>query len=117
MNKVDMNVDELLKELGLEDEENKIKEFNMNDNYYFDNYMESSLEPMIKEILEHFSKRYRKSSDNDPYDEDARYLYKQKEVNLFFKMNDNPNLKVEGLFDKGKTTPWCWRISRIDKKK
>lgn len=114
----DTDIDELLEELGLEDENEveKIKEFNMNDNYYFDSYMEASLEPMIKEILKHFSTRYRKSSDNDPYEEDARYLYKQKEVDLFFKLNDNPNLIVEPQFDKGKSSPWCWRISRIDKK-
>lgn len=112
-------LDELLEELGLEDENDtkQIKEFNMNDNYYFDKYMESSLEPMIKEILKYFSKRYRKSSDNDPFEEDARYLYKQKEVDLFFKLNDNPNLIVEPQFDKGESIPWCWRISRIDKKK
>lgn len=114
----DTDIDELLEELGLEDENEaeQIKEFNMNDNCYFDIYMENSLESVIKEILLHFSTRYRKSPD-DPYDEDARYLYKQKEVNLFFKLNDNPNLIVEPLFDKGETTPWCWRISRVDKKK
>lgn len=116
MNNLNINIDELLEELDLDNKNEQIREFNMNDNCYFDAYMESSLDSIIKEILTHFSTRYRKSPD-DPYDEDARYLYKQKEVNLFLKVNDNPNLKVEPQFDKGKSTPWCWRISRIDKKK
>jgi hypothetical protein len=55
--------------------------------------------------------------DDDIYEEDARYLYKQREVDLFFEMNDNPNLIVKPMFDKRNPKPWCWRISRIDKKK
>ena len=93
-----------------------IMEFNLNKTSDFNEYLEASLVSNIKEILQHFKTRYRKSPD-DMYDEDARYLYKQSEVNMFFKMNNNPNLQVEPQFDEGASNPWCWRISRIDKKK
>jgi hypothetical protein len=116
MEKTIVIFDELFNELGLNDDNPK-KEGTMDDNRYFDDYIDKSLVSMIKEILFHFSKRYRKSSDDDIYEEDARYLYKQREVDLFFEMNDNPNLIVKPMFDKRNPKPWCWRISRIDKKK
>ena len=99
-------------------------ELNLNKASDFNEYIEKSMVSMIKDILEHFEKRARKpkkdeedENERDIYYDDARYLYKQTEVDMFFKMNNNPNLKVEPLFDAGENVPWCWKVSRINKKK
>ena len=91
-------------------------ELNLNKTSDFNEYIENSMVSMIKDILKHFEKRYRKSP-NDMYDDDDRYLYKQSEVDMFLKLNKNPNLKVEPQFDKGEITPWGWKIFRTNKKK
>ena len=91
-------------------------ELNLNRTSDFNEYIESSMVSMIKDILKHFEMRYRKSPD-DMYDDDDRYLYKQIEVDMFLKLNKNPNLKVEPQFDKNEIIPWGWKISRISKKK
>ena len=96
---------------------NSIKqELNLNKTSDLNKYIETSMVSTIKDILKHFKVRYRKSPD-DMYDDDDRYLYKKTEVDMFLKLNDNPNLKVEPQFDKGETIPWGWKISRINKKK
>lgn len=87
-----------------------INELNLNNTQDFNEYVEKSLVATVKEILKHFSTRYRKSNDDD--DDDSRYLYNARELEMFNKMNDNPNLKIEPLYENGRVTPWCYRIYR-----
>lgn len=65
-----------------------INELNLNKTQDFNEYIEKSTTSMMKEILKHFCLRHRQS-DDDEFDDDDRYLYNTKEVEIFKKMYED----------------------------
>lgn len=56
----------------------------------------TSIDSLILEAVKHFSKRFRKGEEED-FDE--RYFYSQKDIDKFFELNTNPNVKVRKKYD------------------
>lgn len=51
---------------------------------------------LVLEAVKHFSKRFRKSDDEDV---DERYFYNKIELNRFLELNKNPQVKIRAEYD------------------
>ena len=58
----------------------------------FDTQIEEINSSLVKEAVKHFSTKHYRSGNKDDFDE--RYFYHKEEVDLFFKLNKNPKVKV-----------------------
>lgn len=76
----------------------------------FDKQIETTVNDIVSEAVKHFSKRFRKG-DKDDFDE--RYLYSQAEVDKFFELNKNPNVKVrKEYYEKMPDKIFCYILYR-----
>lgn len=59
--------------------------------------LDSTINNLVIEAVKHFkTKRFRKNEEDD-FDE--RYFYHQSEIDAFFKLNTNPNVKMRIEYD------------------
>ena len=96
------NLEELFAEVTAELAQKEMKKF--------EKQLDETVNSLVKEAVKHFTKRFRKS-DEDDFDE--RYLYSETEVNLFKKLNKNPNVKIRTEYDeKNPKKVFCYILYR-----
>ena len=101
--KVTINLKELLEEITAELQEQAIREFN--------EQLNSTINNVVKEAVKHFATKRFRPSDKDDFDE--RYLYSKEEVELFKKLNKNPNVKIRTEYkEKFPNEIYCYILYR-----
>ena len=77
----------------------------------FDTQIEEINSSLVKEAVKHFSTKQFRPADKDDFDE--RYFYHKEEVDLFFKLNKNPKVKVRIEYEKDRPNQvYCYILYR-----
>lgn len=62
----------------------------------FEQQLNETTNSLILEAVKHFSKRFRKSDEEDV---DERYFYNKNELTRFLELNKNPKVKIRTEYD------------------